>query len=579
MAKESVKWPFSVQSAASRIGRPRDPQATQQMSQIAQTAMQPNPTFPSMFAELADVHRALDNDELEPCFQPVVELHTGLLSGFEVLARWKHPQHGLVLPENFISLAEEDGLVGRLMQQIMRKAFRSTPVLPAPLMVAVNISPTQLHNSNLPGEIRKIAEEGGFPLERLGIEITESGLLGNLELARKIAYELKDMGCKLALDDFGTGYSSLRHLQALPFDVLKVDRSFVISMTDKRESRKIVAAIIGLGHSLDLITLAEGVETEQQAEMLLRLECQLGQGWLYGHPLTADQIPQMEETAHWTPSAGFWMRGGNWVVSSLEALPTQRLAQLQAIYDGAPVGLCFLDCNLRYVSINRRLADLDGNSVAAYLGKTVEEMIPKAFPFFEPYLRRALKGEAILEVEITVPSPKAGEADRTTLLSYQPAFDEAGEVIGVSLSAVDITGRKRTEEALRESEDHLRYMVELNPEIPWVMDSEGNNLDVSSRWTKITGLSKEKTRNLGWLEAVHPEDVESTMKALVEALHTGEAVDVEYRVKSIDNGWRWMRSRGSPRIGPSGQIVRWYGSVQDIHDRKLLEESLRKKPA
>jgi EAL domain-containing protein (putative c-di-GMP-specific phosphodiesterase class I) len=127
-----------------------------------------------MFAELADVHRALDNDELEPCFQPVVELHTGRLAGFEVLARWKHPVHGLVLPENFISLAEENGFAGLLMRQIMRKAFRSAPVVPEPLLLAVNVSPVQLRDLSLPGEIRQAAEEAGFPLRRLTVEITET---------------------------------------------------------------------------------------------------------------------------------------------------------------------------------------------------------------------------------------------------------------------------------------------------------------------------------------------------------------------------------------------------------------------
>jgi PAS domain S-box-containing protein len=398
----------------------------------------------------ADVIRALENDELEPCFQPVVELHTGRLTGFEVLARWNHPQLGLVLPENFISLSEENGLVGRLMRQVLRKAFLSAPALPAPLVLGVNVSPTQLHDLSLPGEIREVAAEAAFPLERLTVEITESGLIDNLDLAQKIAHELKDMGCSLALDDFGTGYSSLRHLQALPFDELKIDRSFVNAMTDRRESRKIVAAIVGLGHSLGLTTVAEGVETEEQAGMLLRLGCKMGQGWLYGRPLTADSIPRMVDAAPRVFTTSLTAQGKDQIAMSLEARPMQWLAHLQGIYEGVPVGLCFLDRDLRYVSINRRLADMNGVPLSAHLGRTAREINPELFPRVEQYLLRAMRGEAIHEVEFSRPSKDPGKADRTNLSSYQPAFDEAGEVIGISVAVLDIEERKKLEEALRD---------------------------------------------------------------------------------------------------------------------------------
>ena len=528
-----------------------------------------------MSVDLATVRKALDNNELEPRFQPIVELNSGKLSGFEVLARWRHPELGWILPDNFITLAEEDGLIGKLMRQILPKAFQSAPAMPAPLMLSVNVSPSQLRDMTLPGQIREAAAATTFPLNRLIIEITESGLIDNLEMAGWIAREIKSMGCRLALDDFGTGYSSLFHLQALPFDELKIDRSFVSSMNATRDSRKIVAAIIGLGHSLGLTTVAEGVETEAQAQMLLRLGCRLGQGWLYGRPLTADLIPQMVSSVpHATLREPMLRRITDRSISNLEALPAQRLAQLQAIYDAVPVGLCFLDRDQRYVSINRRLAELNGISVDDHFGRTPAEITPVPYTKIGPYILRALKGEATQEVEISKPGSTPEEPATTMICSYQPAFDEEGEVIGVLVAVTDISERKRVEEALRESEEHLRYMVELNPEIPWVMDSEGNNLDVSSRWEQVTGLSKEKTRNLGWLEALHPDDVESTMKALLEGLKSGTRIDVEYRIKCLDCGWRWMRSRGSPRVGPTGQIIRWYGSVEDIDDRKKLEDLL-----
>jgi PAS domain S-box-containing protein len=401
-----------------------------------------------MKTDLVEVLRAFENDEIVPWFQPLVELHTGQLAGFEVLVRWQHPELGPILPSNFISLAEKNGMIGSLTQRVLRQAFQTARLLPDPLILAVNISPCQLQDTNLPDQIRRAAECAGFPLKRLTIEITESALFNNLERAQATTRRLKAMGCRLAMDDFGTGYSSLAHLQALPFDVLKIDRSFISSMTNTRESRKIVAAIIGLGHSLGLITLAEGIETEQQADMLLLLGCEMGQGWFYGKAVPAAEIPSLIAAPPRAAPEGLSPAGGGWAISSLEALPTQRLAQLQAIYDGAPVGLCFLDCNLRYVSINQRLADMNGKPVCSYVGRTVKEMVPESFPALEPFLLRALQGESFSEIEGPRPPKKAGEEPWTALLSYQPALDEANEVIGISVAVIDITEHKRTIESL-----------------------------------------------------------------------------------------------------------------------------------
>ena len=244
-----------------------------------------------MLVNLAEVRHAVECDGIVPCFQPVVDLRTARLTGFEVLTRWRHPTLGLILPKNFIQITEELGIIGILTRQILRKAFRSVAALPPPLSIAVNVSPIQLRFRSLPMQIREAAEQAGLAPDRLIIEITESAILDNEELANTIARELKEMGCRLALDDFGTGYASLRHLLALPFDQLKVDRSFVHEVAYRPESRKIVAAVVGMGQNLGLVTLAEGVETREQQEILINLGCAQGQGWLYGRPVGADQIP------------------------------------------------------------------------------------------------------------------------------------------------------------------------------------------------------------------------------------------------------------------------------------------------
>src|ERR1700722_11816010 len=289
-----------------------------------------------MFVDTTDIVKALECDEVIPCFQPLVELRSGKVAGFEVLARWNSPTLGLVLPQNFISLAEQSGLIGQLTGNVLRRAFTAVANLPEPVSLSVNISPNQLQSSSLATQIRDAAENARYPLNRLTIEITESALLGNLGRSQKTAGLLKAMGCRMALDDFGTGYSSLGHLQALPFDGVKIDRGFVENMAESRDSRKIVAAIIGLGHSLGLTTVAEGVETEEQAEILQWLGWGSGEGWLYGGPQHAETIPGIVAAPSRAVSLQSSKQNEGLAVSSMEAL-----SQLQAIYDSSPVGMCF----------------------------------------------------------------------------------------------------------------------------------------------------------------------------------------------------------------------------------------------
>jgi len=527
-----------------------------------------------------DLRRALDANEIIPYFQPMVELRTGKLTGFEILARWRHPQRGIIHPDEFIPLAEQTDLIGQLTGNLLRSAFAAAAVIPSHLTLAANISLTQLTDRTLPHHIRTAAQQSNFPLDRLILEITESALLGNPELAYLIAHELKEQGSRLALDDFGIGYSSLRQLQALPFDEIKVDASFVRSMTFTRESRKIAAAIIGLGNSLGLLTVAEGIEDQNHADMLLWLGCDIGQGYLYGRAAPAEDLPATLAQRMPSPAPDLPPTPADATMPlRLEALPTHRLAQLHAIYDGAPVGLCFLDRNLRYVSVNKRLAEMNNIPVASHLGRTVSEVLPGLAARLEPYLRRALDGEVITELELTGPDPHQPGKHCTRLVSYQPARDEAEEVIGISVAVVDITARKRVEQALAESEDHYRHTVELNPQVPWTADSKGMVLDVSHRWQELTGLSREETLGDGWIKVLHPDDIQHTLATWSVSLRTGQPVDVEYRTRRRDGSWRWMRARAAPRRNAIGEIIRWYGSVEDIEDRKRIEEALRRSEA
>jgi diguanylate cyclase (GGDEF)-like protein len=228
--------------------------------------------------------------EIVPYYEQQIDLMTGRIHGFEVLARWQHPTRGIVAPDIFIPIAEEAGLIGELSLSVMRQAFEEAKYWDPSLTLSVNISPGQLKDPWLAQKIVKLLVETGYPANRLEIEITESSLFENLGLAQSIVASLKNQGIRLALDDFGTGYSSLAHLRALPFDRIKIDKSFVSSMVENSESAAIVTAITKLGDSLGLPITAEGIEDSEIEERLRAIGCHKGQGWHFGKPMSLNQV-------------------------------------------------------------------------------------------------------------------------------------------------------------------------------------------------------------------------------------------------------------------------------------------------
>lgn len=236
---------------------------------------------------------AIPRGEIVPYFEQQVDLETGKLIGFEILARWQHPARGVVAPDQFIPIAEETGMIAELSMSVLEQACLAARDWDPSISLSVNISPAQLHDPWLAQKIIKTLTETGFPAHRLEVEITETALFANLPLAQSIAGSLKNLGIALALDDFGTGYSSLAHLRALPFDRIKIDKSFIISLNDSVDSAAIVNAIFRLGESLNLPVMAEGVEGEAIAKRLRALGCRRAQGWYYGKPMSEQQTRRL----------------------------------------------------------------------------------------------------------------------------------------------------------------------------------------------------------------------------------------------------------------------------------------------
>lgn len=235
------------------------------------------------------IRYGLDHGQFIPFYEPQVDLLTGEIVGFEVLARWDHPLSGLIEPDRFIPVAEEHGLIGRLSEQIMLAAMTEAATWDPAIKLSVNISPMQLADSWLAQRIVRLLAEAGFPAERLVVEITESSLFADLDLARTIVTSLKNQGIRLALDDFGTGFSSLSHLRSLPFDVIKIDRSFVSTLAEDAESAAIVRAVTTLAEALNVPVTVEGIEDAATHGAVAGFGCSVGQGWYFGKPMTGDQ--------------------------------------------------------------------------------------------------------------------------------------------------------------------------------------------------------------------------------------------------------------------------------------------------
>jgi diguanylate cyclase (GGDEF)-like protein len=238
----------------------------------------------------SDLREALSRGEFELHYQTIVEFAAQAVCGVEALVRWRHPELGLLLPDQFIPLAEETGLIVPLGEWVLRKACADAASWASPSKVAVNLSPVQFGTGDLAEMVCRALKDAGLPPERLELEITESVLLNpnddNLDTLRR----LKSLGLSIVLDDFGTGYSSLTYLHMFPFDKIKIDKSFVHELSSSAECAAIVCAVIGLGSSLGIGTVAEGVETQEQFALLRVAGCRQAQGYLFSHPVPAAEL-------------------------------------------------------------------------------------------------------------------------------------------------------------------------------------------------------------------------------------------------------------------------------------------------
>ncbi|MQB22756.1 EAL domain-containing protein [Agrobacterium tumefaciens] len=501
---------------------------------------------------------ALLGGEIWPAFQPIVDLQSGAIVGFEILARWTHPVLGAIPPAVFIPLAEQGGLIGDLTEMILGTACVSATDWEGSFVLAVNLSAVQFDDPELSTKILRTVRSSGFPINRLHIEITESALLENDPRVHSTIASLKASGVGLALDDFGTGFASLTQLHAFPFNKLKIDMSFVRSMTVDSGSRKIIASVVGLGQSLGMTVVAEGVETEEQAGLLRRMGCDLGQGWLFGKAQNALETSKLI---------------GNRLFRDLSkrAVPAQlfqRVHQLDALYTAAPIGLCLLDTDLVHRSVNPRFSAMFGLSPDDMLGQTVDSFMPaQEAAKVSNDLRRVLGGETVIVEEY-----RPAGSDKIFFVINQRVDDDDGVPIGISVSAVDVTGHKAVETRLSQTEDHQRWSIDLSPNIPWASDAAGtvNFMGPTPDSSKID----VKARIDDWMARMHPDDRPRVRLQWLEWIPSGKPFETIFRMRLGDDGFHWMLSRAKPHHGPDGTISKWYGVITEVAAQQSLREQV-----
>jgi EAL domain-containing protein (putative c-di-GMP-specific phosphodiesterase class I) len=258
-----------------------------------------------------DLSLALLRDEFVLLYQPILDLRTGKMEKVEALIRWMHPDRGLVLPNDFIPVAEQSGLMQLIGYWVIEEAVRQATAWVAtgtPTRIAVNVSARQLDDRGFLNHLRRILEASHLPADLLELEITESAAMTDASLAQDVLEQCRALGLGISLDDFGTYYSSLTYLKRLPIDTVKIDRSFIAGLPFVKSDAAIVSGILGLAQALERTVVAEGIETEHQRVWLTRAGCAFGQGYLFGRPMTVAALLSWRKARSTAAASGQFAR-------------------------------------------------------------------------------------------------------------------------------------------------------------------------------------------------------------------------------------------------------------------------------
>jgi PAS domain S-box-containing protein len=520
-----------------------------------------------------DLKKALERKEFRVYFQPKLDLFSGKIIGSEALIRWEYPKKGLVPPVEFISIAEETGLIIPIGEWVLRtaclqnKAWQDAGL--SPLMMSVNLSGRQLSQPNFVDRVRLILKETKLSPEYLILEIAESMM--DQDQALQTIRELKHVGVQISLDDFGTGFSSLRYLREFPVDNIKINQSFFRNCPSDLNGTTIVKSIIAMAHQLKIVVIAEGIESIEQLVFLQQNLCNLGQGHLFSKPVPpAELVHQFYEIEQIINQVGVSQEVFNQKLME-EALENAR----QELHDTVrqQQGMIF-----KLINENGRfIHTLCDGELMYRMDLTPEKVVGKELSDFLPfanaekntkYFRKAWEDEENVTFE--------GEFNGIDYLSSLRPIRRGGKVDGIIGSCVDITNRKQVEKALRMSESNYRLITENMQDVIVKLDKNGRVLYASRSHEDVFGINAKDYKGQSPIDFVHPEDIPSVQTQFATMIETRTPCQVEFRHQHAHGGWVYIEAKVKPVYDANDKIEYFLVVGRDISERKQTQEFIQK---